>query len=53
MVIHMIKVIVEKYYYEEWQDMKMIRTFKHKGIKYILFTLYWKIRGYDVTEVKE
>ena len=44
-------VIVKKEIYHKWKSFKMIREFKHKGIKYMLFKLYWKTRGYEVEEV--
>lgn len=44
----MIRVIVKKEVEESWISDKHTEVFKHKDIRYYLYILYYKIKGYEV-----
>lgn len=49
----MITVIVKKEILPEWLSLKAAKTFKHKWIKYFLYTTYYKLKGFEVETLSE
>jgi len=48
----MITLVIKKENYPEFLSFKGIKHFKHKFIRYYLTKLYYKIRGFEVEELK-
>lgn len=49
----MVRVIVKKEEKVKWLSLKMVRSFKRKGIRLYFFVLRMKLKGYDVEIIDE
>lgn len=49
----MITVIVKKENEQNCTSYKASKNFKRKGIRYLLYVLKWKIKGFEVNTIKE
>lgn len=41
-------IIIRKEIVKDWKNLVEIREFEHKGIKYYLYTLIKRVKGYEI-----